>query len=120
MDTTTGKERLLIVKSNLSAIEYSPRESFLITCEKFTSGEKNLIVWSNKSGKEVCGFEFKKQSKEGPKSIKFTKNETYCARLASRTTIDIFDVSKADESSFEKPKFKLVASAALLAKGKKG
>ena len=92
-------------------MEYSPRDTYLITCEKYVNGEKNLILWNSMTGKETAGFEFKKTSKEGPKSIKFTKNESHCARLSSLKTIDIYDLSSNDGTLFEKPKFKLTASA---------
>lgn len=39
------------------------------------------------SGKEIASFEWRKTSKEGPKSIKFTKDEKLCGRLASSRTI---------------------------------
>ena len=90
MDTVIGKEKLLIVKANINAVDYSPLGTFIITCEKFQHGEKNLILWSSKTGKEVTSFAFKKTSKEGPKSIKFTKDESYCARLATPSIIEIF------------------------------
>jgi len=100
-------------------LEYSPLDTYLITCEKYNIGEKNLLLWSSLSGKEVCGFDFRKGSKEGPKSIKFTKNETFCARIAGKNTIDIYNLSAKDDSCFTKPFIKLVASHELLSKGKK-
>ena len=80
IDTITGIECLQIVKmgSNISAIEYSPRDTYLITCEKYSpgaggsTGEKNLLVYNTQNGKEVVGFVWKKASKEGPRSVKLT------------------------------------------------
>lgn len=95
-------------------MEHSPRDTYLITCEKFQAGEKNLIIWHTLSGKDVASFEYKKGSKEGPKSIKFTKDEVYCARLVNRTTIEIYFASV-----FSIPKHKLIASSELLASQKK-
>ena len=82
-------------------MDYSPRDTYLITSEKYVNGEKNLILWHSLTGKEIVGFEFKKGSKEGPKSIKFTKDETFCARSSSQKTIDIYDLTSKDGSSFD-------------------
>ena len=55
VDCTTGKEQRLILKQTaISAMIFSPKDSFLITCEKFVQGEKNLIVWDISSGLEVA------------------------------------------------------------------
>ncbi len=119
INASTGKMEHMIAKHNgtcnsISTIEYSPRDTYLITCEKHVQGENNLIVWNSQTGKEVAGFPFKKGSKEGPKSIKFAVDEKYCARLTSKTGIDIYDLSSKDDSAFEKPKYKLVANATLI------
>ena len=92
VDSTSGKEKLQIAKSGINYIDYSPRDTYLITSEKFVSGSKNLILWHTKTGKEAAEFEFKKSSKEGPKSIKFTKDESMCARLSSLKTIDFYEL----------------------------
>jgi WD40 repeat protein len=55
VDCTTGKEQHLILKQTaISAMIFSPKDSFLVTCEKFVQGEKNLIVWDISSGLEVA------------------------------------------------------------------
>jgi WD40 repeat protein len=85
VDCATGKELRLILKSTpISAMSFSPRDSYLITCEKFVAGEKNLIVWDIATGREVGQFEWKKGSREGTKSIKFTEDEGFCARISSK------------------------------------
>ena len=92
VDCHSGQELRLILKSNaISALNFSPRDTFFTTCEKFVQGEKNLIVWELASGSEVAHFEWKKGSKEGTKSIKFTEDEKYCARLSSRTQIEVYE-----------------------------
>ena len=72
-------------------MRFSPRDSYLATCEKFVKDEKNLVVWSLATGREVAMWEWRKGSKEGTKSIKFTEDERFCARLSSRTQIEIFE-----------------------------
>jgi len=52
----------------------------------------------------MIGFEWKKGSKDGPKSIKFMKDEKLWARSATKSKIDIYE-----SSSFEKPKYRLIA-----------
>ena len=92
VDCETGKELRLILKPTaISALSFSPRDSYFITCEKFVQGEKNLIVWDISTGKEVAQFEWKKGSKEGTKHIKFTEDERFCARLSSRSQIEVFE-----------------------------
>ena len=54
------------------------------------------------TGKEVGAFEWRKTSKEGPKSIKFTKDERFCARLASKVSIEVFE-----GGNFSEPKYKI-------------
>lgn len=55
VDCASGKELRLILRSaTISALSFSPRDSFFVTCEKFVQGEKNLIVWDITSGKEVA------------------------------------------------------------------
>ena len=86
VDCVTGKEIRLILKSTaISALSFSPRDSYFITCEKFVQGEKNLIIWDLATGKEVAYFEWKKGSKEGTKSLKFSEDERFLAMLSSRT-----------------------------------
>jgi uncharacterized protein with WD repeat len=63
-----------------------------------------LTIWNSLSGKEVGAYEFRKTSKEGPKSIKFTKNESFFARLASKNSIEVFE-----EGNFSAHKYKIVA-----------
>ncbi len=92
----------------------SPRDSYLITCEKFTQGGKNLIIWDCNKGRELAEFEWRKSSKEGTKSIKFTNDERYCARIASKTQIEIFE-----KGDFAQPKLVINANEETLAKKSK-
>ena len=75
IDMKEKKEKLMILRNGIGGINFSPLDTYLITCEKFTQGEKNLMIWNMKSGKEEAQFEWKKTSKEGPRSLKFTKDE---------------------------------------------
>lgn len=72
VDTRTGRESRFIDHYGVTAIDISPRDTYLITCEKYNAGKNNLILWHTVTGNEVAMFEWKKQSKEGPKSIKFS------------------------------------------------
>jgi len=55
VDTRTGKEYKLISKiTTTGALDISLRDTYLITCDKFSQGEKNLIIWSTQAGKEVA------------------------------------------------------------------
>jgi uncharacterized protein with WD repeat len=92
VDCHTVKEQRLILKPTaISALSFSPLDTWFITCEKFVQGEKNLIVWSLATGTEVALYEWKKGSKEGTKSVKFTEDERFMARLSSRTQIEVYE-----------------------------
>jgi len=93
IDMASGQEVTQIVKEGVSALEYSPLDTYLISCEKYSHGKKNLVVWSSHNGKELASFEFKKSSKEGTKSLKFTKDERFCARQETPNTISFFDLT---------------------------
>lgn len=75
----------MISKFGVNALLISPKDSYLVTCEKFQQGSKNLIIWDCQKGREVAEFEWKKTSKEGTKSIKFSDDERFCARFTSKT-----------------------------------
>lgn len=96
VDSQTGRELRLILRSTpISAITFSPRDTYFVTCEKYVQGEKNLIVWNLQSGNELVAFEWKKGSKDGAKSIKFSDDEHFFARISSRTQIDIYETSNS-------------------------
>jgi uncharacterized protein with WD repeat len=113
VDTESGKESRFIIRRGVNCIDFSPRDTYLITCQKFVEGEKNLVLWDIKSGTEAIEFPWKKSSKEGPKSVKFSKDENYCARIASKTTIEIYK-----DHDFQKMHLKLAATADNLEKKK--
>jgi hypothetical protein len=45
VDMKTGNDKLLVENQNVSAFEISPRDTYLVTCEKLFEGQKNLKVW---------------------------------------------------------------------------
>jgi hypothetical protein len=76
-------------------------------------GERNLIVWETDTGREVALFEWKKGSKEGTKSIKFSEDEKFCARMSSKTQIEVYSTT-----NFSEPLVRINANHETL--GKKG
>jgi len=70
-----------------------------------------LVIWDCKTGKEVAEFEWRKTAKEGPKSLKFSKDERFCARLSSRTQIEIYE-----NGNFKEAKTTITANADTLSK----
>ena len=70
IDINSGKETLQIVSDGINAIKYSPLGTYLVGCCKHTKGSKNLSVWHSKTGDELASFEFKNNSKEGPKMVR--------------------------------------------------
>ena len=110
MDTQTGNQKF-IMRAGVASLAMSPRDSYLVTCEKYQQGYKNLVVWDCKGCKELAEFESKKTSKEGTKSFKFGSDERFAARLVSKTQIEIFE-----GGNFKEPKVRINATAELLAK----
>jgi uncharacterized protein with WD repeat len=80
IDVATKQERLKIEKKGIIAFEWSPKESYLISCEKQKENSKNLNVWDAQTGKLIIEFEWKNTAKDGPKSVKFDSEEKFCAR----------------------------------------
>lgn len=68
-------------------------------------------MWDLASGSEVAQFEWKKGSKEGTKSIKFTEDERYMGRLSSRTQIEVYE-----NGNYNEPKVTINANDETLAK----
>lgn len=54
VDMKSGKETRLIDQYNVNAIGLSPKDTYLVTCEKFVQGKHNLIVWNTQTGREVA------------------------------------------------------------------
>lgn len=65
--------------------------SYVISCEKMKTNDKNLIVWCAKTGNKVASFEWKNTAKDGPKSIKFNNEEKFCARQIGKNIIEIYE-----------------------------
>jgi len=81
VDIASKKERLFIERKGIIALEWSPKENYVISCEKQRKdGEHNLYLWNATDGKLVTSFEWKNTAKDGPKSIKFDDDEKFCAR----------------------------------------
>eukprot|EP00349_Pseudokeronopsis_sp_Brazil_P000054 CAMPEP_0202956514 /NCGR_PEP_ID=MMETSP1396-20130829/1022_1 /ASSEMBLY_ACC=CAM_ASM_000872 /TAXON_ID= /ORGANISM="Pseudokeronopsis sp., Strain Brazil" /LENGTH=159 /DNA_ID=CAMNT_0049673573 /DNA_START=172 /DNA_END=648 /DNA_ORIENTATION=- len=114
INARTGQETLQLVMAGVSSVEFSPQDTYLLSCEKFVGGaaggKRNLLVWSSFSGKEVAGFEFKKASREGARSIRFTNSEHFCARQAAPHSIEIFSLKG---SGFEQASCRIEASLEL-------
>lgn len=67
-------------RKGIIALEWSPKGTYLISCEKQKGDSKNLVIWEAKTGNIAVDFEWKNTVKDGPKSIKFNETERFCAR----------------------------------------
>ena len=59
IDMETKQQVRLIEKKSVIAMEWSPNERYIITCQKFKEGQKNLDLWEAETGKLVTSFEWK-------------------------------------------------------------
>lgn len=100
IDIETKKERLTIERKGIIALQWTPRETYLVSCEKQKPNEKNLRVWDAKTGELVLQFEWKNTAKDGPKSIKFDEEEKFCARQVGKNMIEIFEGGNFKETKF--------------------
>ena len=100
VDIDTKEERLYIERKGIISMEWSPLDTFIVTCEKLKQNEKNLQVWDSKTGELVQDFEYRNAPKLGAKSIKFDVDEKFCARQIGNNMIEIFE-----SSNFKEPKF---------------
>lgn len=104
----TSKETLQIAVPGIIQLAYSPADSFLVICEKHNptipGGHNNLQILNAASGKTLAKFEWKKNPKEAIKSIKFSADESYCARLVPQQAADKMNAIEIYENSdFTKP-----------------
>lgn len=91
VDVDTKQECQFIPRKGVIALEWSPKETFVISCEKFKEGTNNLKIWDVKEGKLVLECEWKNTAKDGPKSIKFDENERFCVRQIGKNIIEVFE-----------------------------
>lgn len=86
VDTKTGMTKNMLDNPNYVAMEFSPCDTFLIACEKFNPNKpsENLHVINVNTGEIVVTFEWRKTPKDGPKSLKFMQDESYCFRLVAQ------------------------------------
>ena len=96
VDIESKKEVLYIAKKGIIALEWSSLETYVISCEKYKEGIKNLNVWDAKTGKLVLEFEWKNTAKEGPRSVKFDPEEKYCARQIGKNIIEVYETGIFD------------------------
>lgn len=101
VDVESKKEILKIERKGIIALEWTPKETYVISCEKQKPNEKNLRVWDAKTGDLVLSFEWKNTAKEGPKSIKFDEEEKFCARQVGKNLIEIYEGGNFKETKFQ-------------------
>lgn len=100
VDVDSKKERLFIEKKGIISMEWSPLDTFVVTCEKLKQNEKNLQIWNAATGELVQDFEYRNAPKLGAKSIKFDVDEKFSARQIGNNMIEIYE-----SSNFKEPKF---------------
>lgn len=123
VDVVQQQESLMICTPDIVALEYSPADSFVITCEKFNpniqSGHKNLAIINAATGTVLKEFEWRKTAKESLKSIKFTPDEKFCFRLVPSLTskdVNLIEIYKDGDFS----KFQTIAAKFAKKAEKKG
>lgn len=64
----------MLIQLDLVALEYSPSDNYVVCCEKWNMAKpaENLFIIDTKKGRIAAKFEWKKNPKEGIKSIRFS------------------------------------------------
>ena len=91
LNTVSGAIDRTILNDKITVVDFSPLETHLLTCEKYTPSCSNLCLWNIASGKQLAAFEWKRTPKEAPQFLRWTADEKFAARQSSAHTIDIFD-----------------------------
>lgn len=83
VDVHTGVQSMMLANAGYVAIAWSPNDRFLVGCEKWypKNPQPNLHVIHAESGEIVAKWEWKNTPKEGPKSVRFMDDESFCFRL---------------------------------------
>jgi len=100
VDVASKKEVVTIERKGITALLWSPRGTYVISCEKLKGNDKNLKIWNPTTGENVASFEWKNAAKDGPKSIKFDIEEKFCARQVGKKIIEIYDAQNLSEPKF--------------------
>lgn len=84
-------------------MEWSPKETYLITCEKFNkvTEEDNLLLWDAKTGDKVASFQWKNTAKDGPKVMVFDSEERFCARQFGLNIIEVYESGNFKEAKMQ-------------------
>lgn len=91
IDINTKQEVQFMQRKGITALEWSIKDTYVISCEKFREGQNNLNVWDVESGKIVLECEWRNTAKDGPKSIKFDENERFTVRQIGKNIIEVFE-----------------------------
>ena len=89
VDMIGERECMFVPQVGVDAIKYSPRDSYIVTFEKFNVNmpeKKNLNVLSTKTGQVLASFEYRKSAKEAINSILWSNDEQICLRLVPLAT----------------------------------
>lgn len=78
------RECMFVPQVGVDAIKYSPRDSYIVTFEKFNVNipeKKNLNILCTKTGRVLASFEYRKSAKEAMSSFMWSPDEQICLRL---------------------------------------
>lgn len=112
VDVASGKETLLLVQLDIQALEYSPCDSYVVCCEKWSTAkpQPNLFIICTATGKTLAKFDWRMNPKEAMKSVKFSPDEKYCFRLAPGLTgKEVNSIEIYRDHVFEKPSGTIVS-----------
>jgi len=105
VDVETKQIISSVSRPGIVGTQWSPKETYLITCEKmlqeeFKETNGNLNIWNATTGEQVKSFEFRNTPKDLPKTIAFDAEEKFCARKINKNVIEIYEGNNLKEQKF--------------------
>lgn len=102
----TGAETLFVAQENLETLKYSPADSYVVTCEKFSPQSPdnlNLRILCAQSGRQLAAFPWRKASKESLRTVVWAPDERVCIRMAVTPAPQINYIEVFRNGNFEAP-----------------
>lgn len=102
----TSAETLFVAQQNLETLKYSPADSYVVVCEKFSPQNPenlNLRILCAESGLQLAGFPWRKASKESLHTVVWAPDESVCIRMAVTPAPQINYIEVYRNGNFEAP-----------------
>ncbi|KAJ3089197.1 hypothetical protein HK102_006976 [Quaeritorhiza haematococci] len=114
-NTNSYELEVEIPLKNVIEIEWSPRETYISTWERFVKGDgesephKNMRVWNVETAEQVIAFTQKSQNNW---NVLWTEDEVYCSRLVSGE-LQVHDANNFSKGVWSRLKLEGISSVSV-------